>query len=192
MSDNPYIDITEIPIDEKDLVSLFDRLSESDRFILAKYYVQDVSQKEIAKLMGMTQGAVSSRLNRIKQRVQFLIQVSRYDMTKTEDSLKQIFLPLTVEVLKSMIKTTCQTETAKIINESLGLSGKNQLNQIKVRHIFEKSLKKLYGQEQYKNEYELLRLIKDNLYKLYNLPPHKNRRFTMNDGDPVIEEWKSP
>ncbi len=55
--------------DMADLVEAMNRLSESDRLILTCRWLDEMSEEEIAEVMGCRRGTVKSRLNRAMKRL---------------------------------------------------------------------------------------------------------------------------
>lgn len=97
-------------------------------------------QKEMAMIFSISQGAVSHRLARAAKRIQFL-----RDMPKIEDSvlmtqLREVLPQIDAEVTFFMIRTTCQSRTAQILNERRGNSHHGRLTQVKVRHKFHRAV----------------------------------------------------
>jgi predicted transcriptional regulator len=158
------------------------RLPPREYDLVELYYVERKNQKDIAKMFGVTQGAVSSRLSRAKKRLLFLRDLPKISNQEIEDGLKAYFDNTELEIIKFMMETTCQSKTAQLINEKYGLKNdeKKKMTQVKVRHRFEKCLIKL-KEESKKNHnlkkyYNLLVFIKANLYLLHEvLLPHFNR-----------------
>ena len=125
-------------------------------------------QKEIAKIMGVTQGAISSRLSRLVRRIQFMQRLQEYDLSNFEQVLSPLFSPFEIDILKGMLETTCQSETARRLNE---LYKDSSMNQVKVRYRFEKCMDKM--REAHHPYLNLFLFIKKNLYMIYDLRlPH--------------------
>jgi len=121
-------------------------------------------QKDIAKIMGVTQGAISSRLSRLVRRIQFMQRLQEYDLSNFEQALSPLFSPFEIDVLKGMLETTCQSETARRLNE---LYEDTTMNQVKVRYRFEKCMDKM--KEAHHPYLNLFLLIKKNLYMFHDL-----------------------
>lgn len=136
------------------------------------YAMKNMNQKEIAKIMGVTQGAISSRLSRLAKRVKFLQRLEEFDLNNFEEKLS-LFDAFEIELLRGMLETTCQSETARRLNQLYNLDGasKDSMNQVKVRHRFEKILSKMQKIEH--PYYKLFLFIKNNLYMLHQIKlPH--------------------
>ena len=103
-------------------------------------------QKDIAFQQKISQGAVSARLKRARERLPYLKFIQEFQLPDDRGLVMDLGLVLdlvSIEILKCLAKTSCQTDTAKLVNESLGLTGTQKLTQVKVRHRFEKSLRLL-------------------------------------------------
>lgn len=159
--------LNRLPLREYDLVEL--------------YYVDRKNQKDIAKMFGVTQGAISSRLSRAKKRLIFLRDLPKITEEEIDCDLSKLFEEIEREIIKYMMKTTCQSKTAQLINEKYNLiDEKKKMTQVKVRHRFEKCLLRLKeemkGNPDLKKYYNLLSFIKENLYKLHEvILPHFDR-----------------
>jgi predicted transcriptional regulator len=148
------------------------------------YLVKRFNQKEIASLLGITQGAISSRLTKIRKRLKFMKYLSSFDISTLNQILSPLFSSFEIELMRGMLETTCQTETARRLNVLFNLTEKpimshqrhNSMNQVKVRHLFEKCLHKL---SQHKHPYyDLFLAVKQNLYMLHAVKlPQFNRRL---------------
>ena len=69
-----------------DLEPYLELLPEKEFDIIMMYYVLKKEQKEIAKILHLTQGGVSHRLSRAKCRLRFLINVPKF----TKDDLYEL------------------------------------------------------------------------------------------------------
>jgi len=158
---------------------------------LIRCFMSSMNQKETAKLIGVTQGAVSSRMRRAQERLTFMKEMSQFDLSTLDHDITEILDKYTIklihrtaqkslqkkdlilEVIKGMIETTSQTETARRLNSVFNLTGHDQMNQIKVKHRYETVLN-LLGRikdqnPRYEEYYRLLSLVKHNLYKLHEV-----------------------
>lgn len=176
-----YDEIRDSNVSFKDMEPFLDRLPERERDLITLYYHLNKNQKDIAKIFGVTQGAVSSRLARARKRLQFLRDMPKIPTNDIELKLKEIFEPIEIEIIKCMIKTTCQSETAFLINKKFNLiDEKKKMTQVKVRHRFEKCIisleTKMRTNPKLKKYHTLLEIIKDNLYLLHEVKlPHFDR-----------------
>lgn len=157
------------------------RLPPREIDLIELYYNDHKNQKDIAKIFGVTQGAISSRLSRAKKRLRFLRDLPKISDDEIDARLGKMFEKLDLEIIKSMMKTTCQSKTAQLINEEFAfVDEKKMMTQVKVRHRFEKCLLKLKTEMKahpdLKKYYHLLDFIKKNLYKLHEVKlPHFDR-----------------
>lgn len=155
------------------------RLPQREQDLIDMYCKNRKKQKEIASFFGVTQGAVSHRLTRALERLRFL-----RDMPKlTQDLrvlLKDHFISFDIDVVETMIETTCQSKTAEILNKRHRLRGDKQMTQVKVRHRFERSIAKLEQMVPDHPELDIVHklavYVKKNLYKMHEvILPHFNR-----------------
>jgi hypothetical protein len=156
------------------------RLPEFERTLI-DCYMHHMGQKEIGLALGCTQGAISSRLRRAMRRLSFMKRLDNFNLVNFEKDLNTFFDPIDLEIIKGMIQTTSQSQTALIVNSTLGLSDSEKMNQIKVRHRYIRCLEKLKNLKQtdpkYEHYYILLEFIKNNLYTLSEVKhPHFNRK----------------
>lgn len=157
------------------------RLPPREIDLIELYYNERKNQKDIAKIFGVTQGAISSRLTRAKKRLKFLRNLPKITDEEIDTQLGVFFDPLNLEIIKYMMKTTCQSKTAQLINEKFSFTeGRKMMTQVKVRHRFEKCLTRIGVEMKEKTElkkfHKLLSIIKDNLYLLHEVKlPHFDR-----------------
>lgn len=110
--------LTRIPKREADLIDL--------------YYKQKKRQADIAEIFGVTQAAISYRLDRGLQRIRFLLSIPQIDEIDIRRDLPDVpFKEIDVDILVGMWETTCQSEVAA----RLGLT------QGRVRHRFFNAVK---------------------------------------------------
>ena len=148
-----------------------DKLPETDREFYYYAVRKRFKQKAIAKIMGVTQGAVSSRLSKIMKRVKFLEVMSSFDLEKIDEDLGDILDPFEREILKQLAETTCQEDTARRVNVMFNTSGKKVMNQVKIRHRFQKAWAKLVEakNENIKKYVTLFGFIQENLYMMHEV-----------------------
>jgi predicted transcriptional regulator len=176
-----YNDFFDSSVTFEEIRPFLNKLPPREYDLVELYYVEQKNQKDIAKMFGVTQGAISSRLSRAKKRLIFLRDLPKITQEEIEQRLGKIFGPMELEIIKYMIETTCQSRTAQIINEKNNIiDEKKRMTQVKVRHRFEKCLFKLEQQMKaepdLKKYYYLLVFIKKNLYKLHEVKlPHFDR-----------------
>lgn len=160
----------------EDFEPFLDKLPSKERDLIRLYYYMDKKQKEIAEIFSVTQGAISHRLSRAGKRLRFL-----RDMPKLEHDinvvLKPYFEPFEIDLINTMINTTCQSRTAEILNEKYNLTGDEKMTQVKIRHKFERFIERLKKNKR-KDEniaicFKLLKYIQKNLYMMHEVVlPH--------------------
>ena len=176
-----YEDIVQSSVSYEEMKPFLSRLPPREVDLIELYYCEGKNQKDIAKIFGVTQGAVSSRLARAKKRLTFLRNLPKVSDVELDVALGAHFESLEIEIIKLMIQTTCQSETAKILNERHQLTDiKTRMTQVKVRHRFEKCRmfleKAKEAQPELAKFHRLLDYVSDNLYKLHEVKlPHFDR-----------------
>lgn len=157
-----------------DLSQYIKRLPETEQRILKSFYLDNFKQIEIAEMYGITQGAVSHRLSRARRRILFMQELDKL-CGDTKEMFKSIAVDTNVfefELIRIMVETTCQSETADRLNVLFNLYGERVMNQIKVKHKFFMLLKRL----EKKPYYKVLKFISDNLYVMHEVRlPHYDR-----------------
>ena len=166
----------------EDIQPFIDRLPPKEIDFITMYYRRGKNQKDIARMFGITQGAVSSRLNRALRRLEFLRDLPKVSDDDIDVHLSSVFDPVEIEIIKFMKQTTCQSKTAQLVNEKFGICNddKRRMTQVKVRHRFEKCIARLAELKaqsvEFQRFYDLLVCIKKNLYKLHEVKlPHFDR-----------------
>jgi len=163
----------------EDYQEFISRLPQREQDLIEMYCRARKKQKEIAAFFGVTQGAVSHRLCRAIRRLEFL-----RDMPKVEGDLGELlaghFDPFDIDVIQTMIETTCQSRTAAILNKRHRLRGDKRMTQVKVRHRFERAIGKLASLKEDHKElatvHDLAVYVKGNLYMMHEvILPHFNR-----------------
>jgi len=176
-----YNDFLDSSVTYEEIRPFLGRLPPREIDLIELYYNEGKNQKDIAKIFGVTQGAISSRLSRAKKRLRFLRDLPKISEREIDKRLGGLFDTMELEIIKGMMQTTCQSKTAKLINEKYDLYDiKRRMTQVKVRHRFEKCLIKLKSEMEHqadlKTYYLLLKFIKENLYKLHEVKlPHFDR-----------------
>jgi len=175
-----YEDINDSSVSYEEIKPMLHRLPPREFDLMELYYRERKNQKDIAKIFGVTQGAVSSRLARARKRLEFLRDLPKITTMDVDKALGIYFDRIELEVIKGMMETTCQSKTAEIINLKLGLKDGEAMTQVKVRHRFEKCHSFLESEKKKKPELakfsNLLAYIKKNLYKLHEVVlPHFDR-----------------
>lgn len=176
-----YEEFKDVSITYDEIRPFLYRLPPREIDLIELYYNERKNQKDIAKIFGVTQGAVSSRLTRAKKRLRFLRNLPKITEDEIDVELGPFFETLELEIIKYMMKTTCQSKTAQLINEKFSFTEeKKKMTQVKVRHRFEKCLIKIKSEMKDKTDlkkfHALLSIIKNNLYLLHEVKlPHFDR-----------------
>jgi len=176
-----YEELKDFSISYDEIRPFLYRLPPREIDLIELYYTEHKNQKDIAKIFGVTQGAISSRLTRAKKRLKFLRNLPKITDDEIDGQLGPFFEPLELEIIKYMMKTTCQSKTAQLINEKFSFTEeKKKMTQVKVRHRFEKCLIKIKSEMEEKTDlkkfHTLLSIIKNNLYLLHEVKlPHFDR-----------------
>lgn len=174
---NFYYEQEEAPVN--DLMPFIEKLPEREQNLIEMYIFQEKNQKEIADFFNVTQGAISHRLSRARTRLKFL-----RDMPKPDFDLKKAlsthFMPFEVDVLMMMVDTTCQSRTAKQLNDKYKLKGNDKMTQVKVRHKFIRFMTKIESLQKKDDKLsvclKLMKYVKKNLYMMHEvILPHFNR-----------------
>jgi hypothetical protein len=143
---------------ESRIAPLLDRIPEREADLIYLYFLQKKRQADIASIFGVTQAAISYRLDRGIQRIKFLLSIPQVTDEELRNDLPEVFpsksvcpkcevqakrdcmvcagkgdILIDVEILVGMWATTCQSEVAK----KLGLT------QGRVRHRFFTAVKTL-------------------------------------------------
>lgn len=174
----PYEHIQDSNITFNDFKPFLDRMPPREVDLLDLYYHLQKNQKDIAKMFGITQGAVSSRLARARKRLRFLRDIPKLTEDDLEELLSSHFSLFELRLMQLMSRTTCQSRTAKLLNEAYGLHDeRSRMTQVKVRHRFEKCVNKLCKLSVLSPEltecHQLMKKIQDNLYMLHEVRlPH--------------------
>lgn len=176
--DSSYEDHEEDHLTIEDLEPYLDKLPPREVDLIHMYCVDGKKQKEIATFFGISQGAVSHRLARARERIEFLRGMPKISDKDLKAKLSSVLNKEDTEVVFYMVRTTCQSRTASIVNSLLGFEGKRKLTQVKVRHKFKKSMDVLNKLEvkdrSYSTTASLVRYIDDDgLYMLHEvILPH--------------------
>lgn len=118
---------------ESRIQPLLNRIPPREADLIYLYYIQKKRQADIAEIFGVTQAAISYRLDRGLQRIKFLLSIPQVTEDELREDLAQVFEEIDVNILVGMWETTCQSEVAT----QLGLT------QGRVRHRFFKSVETL-------------------------------------------------
>jgi len=147
------------PYTFKDLEPYLDMLPKKEYDLLILYYVLKKEQKEIAKILRLTQGGVSHRISRAKARLKFLVNVPKFTQDELFRELSDIFEELDLIILWGLYETTCQSEVAKRV----------KMTQSRIRHRFMKNLEildKVKDNGAYKKYFDAFKLISKNNFNI--------------------------
>jgi hypothetical protein len=178
---NFFYDQEENSLSYDDFVPFLDRLPSKERDLIKLYYYMDKKQKEIAEIFSVTQGAISHRLSRAGKRLRFL-----RDMPKLNDGIDIILKPhfntFEIDLITTMIETTCQSKTAELLNIKHRLDGDGKMTQVKIRHKFERFIERLKKNKKSNSDLavclKLLVYIQDNLYMMHEVVlPHFDKGY---------------
>ena len=159
------------PYTFKDLEPFLELLPKKEYDLIIMYYVLKKEQKEIAKILRLTQGGVSHRISRAKARLRFLVRVPKFTKEELFEELKDLFEEIDLIILWGLYETTCQSEVAKMVD----------MTQSRIRHRFMKNLDVLgeaKNVEVYVKYYEAFSLIKNNNFNILReikLPKWENK-----------------
>lgn len=113
-----------------------------EKVVYELYFHERVKQAHIAKFMKVTQGAISHRLKKSMKRLRYTF-TSPTLTTEEKRHSRNVLTSFIYDLCLFMAQTTCQTEVAELLNEKYKLTGKNKMNQVKVRYKFNKTINKL-------------------------------------------------
>jgi DNA-directed RNA polymerase specialized sigma24 family protein len=157
---------------ESRIAPLLNRIPQREADLIYLYYIQKKRQADIAEIFGVTQAAISYRLDRGLQRIKFLLSIPQATEDDLREDLAEIFDQIDVDILVGMWQTTCQSEVAS----RLGLT------QGRVRHRFFKSVEILKKEAENNEKYEPYHRIfsaisskKFNILREVKLPQWANR-----------------
>jgi DNA-directed RNA polymerase specialized sigma24 family protein len=119
---------------ENQVKPLLDKIPDREADIVYLYFILKKKQADIAEIFGVTQAAISYRLDRGIQRIRFLLSIPQLTEEEMRADLPNVpFKEIDVNILVGMWETTCQSEVAS----RLGLT------QGRVRHRFFVAVKAL-------------------------------------------------
>lgn len=157
---------------ESRIQPLLNRIPQREADLIYLYYIQKKRQADIAEIFGVTQAAISYRLDRGLQRIKFLLSIPQATEDELREDLAEVFEEIDVNILVGMWQTTCQSEVAN----RLGLT------QGRVRHRFFKSVETLKKRaeedarfEPYHRIFSAISSKKFNILREVKLPQWANR-----------------
>ena len=95
----PYEEIQSSEVTFESFKPYLDLLPPREVDLIEMYYYLKKNQKDIAKIFGVTQGAVSSRLSRATQRLKFMRNLPKVEDVNIQRDLGGIFDPLEIEII---------------------------------------------------------------------------------------------
>lgn len=143
----------------KDLEPYLERLPKKEIDLIHLYYYLKKEQKEIAKILNLSQGGVSHRLSRAKARLRFLVRLPKFTKEELMEDLKDLFEETDLNILWGLYSTTCQSLVAKEYG----------MTQSRVRHKFMKNLGVLEKNQDitiYQKYYKAFSLIGNNNFNI--------------------------
>jgi DNA-directed RNA polymerase specialized sigma24 family protein len=162
------------PSYEAQIVPLLPRIPPREADLIEMYFLQKKRQADIAHIFGVTQAAISYRLDRGIQRIKFLLSIPRV----TEEDLRSILpdafpkSPIDVDILVGMWATTCQSEVA----EKLGLTqGRVRHRFFRAVHTLEIKAKEDVRFEPYSRVFKAIASKKFNILREVKLPQWAGR-----------------
>lgn len=130
---------------ESRVAPLLDLIPKREADLIYLYFIQRKRQADIATIFGVTQAAVSYRLDRGIQRIKFLLSIPLVTEVELREVLPEVFRhQIDIDILVGMWSTTCQSEVAKTLN----------LTQGRVRHRFFKAVEVLKAAAEQNTKYE--------------------------------------
>jgi DNA-directed RNA polymerase specialized sigma24 family protein len=111
----PYQDAHYSTLRWDEIAPVLSRLPALEQDILTLYYRYKKYERDISSILGITQGAVSTRISRALQRLQYIREVDRLPDVSILEHLfpEKIISQRMYHTIVSLIETTCQSETAR-------------------------------------------------------------------------------
>lgn len=155
------------------LEAILDRLDPAEADILELYLREKMTERGIGALFGVSQQAVSWRLFRIFERIDFLLAMPVVTEEEIRADLGALFEPVVVETLVYMAETTCQVEVA-------ALTG---LSQSTVRKYFLRAVERLEADDDprlapYRTLFSAIARKRWNILRPVKMPPRRRREVT--------------
>lgn len=170
----PFFGASKYSLD--DLKPYLAMLPKKEADLILMYHVLKKDQKEIAKILNLSQGGVSHRIARARERLRFLISIPKFTRNELLEDLKSVIEEeIDLVIMWELYRTTCQSQVAEIVG----------MTQSRVRHRFMKCLRILEEKSQAKPEleryFQAFTQISNNFNILHeiSLPKweHKNRDY---------------
>ncbi len=159
---------------ETRIAPLLDRIPEREADLIQLYFIAEKRQADIAEILGVTQAAISYRLERGITRIKFLLSIPQVSEEELREDLPKVFSQaIDVDILVGMWETTCQSEVA----------AKLRLTQGRVRHRFFKAVRVLekaaQGDARFEPYHKIFSSISDgkrfNILREVRLPQWQDR-----------------
>ncbi len=163
------------PLDISELEPYLNLIPPREVDLIDMYYHKEKKQKEIASFFSISQGAVSHRLTRAIKRLFFIRDMPKIGDRELQNRLKEVFTESDADVVFYMIRTTCQSKTAQIVNKKYRQCN---LTQVKVRHKFHRAVLQLSERAKDDPRYEVTAtlaqyILEKGLYMLHEVKlPH--------------------
>lgn len=120
-------------------------LPKKEADLILMYHVLKKDQKEIAKILNLSQGGVSHRIARARERLRFLISIPKFTRNELFEELKSVIEEeIDLIIMWELYRTTCQSQVAEIVG----------MTQSRVRHRFMKCLRILEERSKIAKELE--------------------------------------
>lgn len=159
------------------LKPLIDLLPKKEQDLIYAFCVLNKSQRELAVMFRLTQGGISHRLCRALQRLDYIVNVPKFNKSELIKDLKCIFQNKeTLDILWCLYETTCQSEAAKKFN----------MTQSRIRHRLTlcfktlEKIKEIKPFDMYYKTFSMLYASKFNILHEIRLPKweKKNENYT--------------
>ena len=132
------------------------RLPQREQDLLFMHFIMRKKQTELGLIFNRTQAAISYRIKKAIERLQFLMSIPDVDEDDIRRDLAEIFGEEDLAIMVGMFHHTCQTQVARDLGS----------NQCFIRHRFHKNIRTLKSQSDYDDVYvkyhDLFSKIRDN------------------------------
>lgn len=158
---------------ENQIKPLLDRIPEREADLIQLYYIQKKRQADIAEIFGVTQAAISYRLDRGLQRIRFLLSIPQIAEDDMRRDLPDVpFKTIDIDILVGMWQTTCQSEVATRLGLTQGRVRHRFFGAVKVLEKRSKEEKKF---EPYHKVFSSIASKRFNILREVKLPQWQNR-----------------
>lgn len=155
------------PISEERLEEILLKIPNREIDLINLYYRYQKSQSIIARILKISQGTISYRLNRAISRIRFLVEYPDIDESIMRKDLESLLGndSVSIAIMVGMYQTTCQSEVSRLVNKELKVNP--PLTQVKVRHTFLRNLavidERAKTEETWVKYSKAFNMVKDNL-----------------------------